>query len=281
MKSLPWRVLLLHAGLVIACLIALYPVLWVLRLAFSEDGTLSLTLSLIPDKPSWRHFSAILGEVDAQGRWIFGRQLLASCLVSTATTMVGLALSVTSAYALSRFSFPGRQGFMGLLLITQMLPGTLMLIPLYSILEKLGLLDSLSGLALVYATTSLPFCVWMLKGYFDTIPKDLEEAAAIDGANDWQIFWRVILPLARPALAVTALFSFLTAWNEFILAATLLNDASRFTLPVALQRHVGEYTTEWGLFAAGAIVVSIPVMALFFYLQKHLVGGLTAGSIKG
>jgi len=121
----------------------------------------------------------------------------------------------------------------------------------------------------------------MLKGYFDTIPRDLEEAAIMDGAGPWTTFWRVILPLARPALAVTALFSFMTAWNEFILAATLMNDESMFTLPVALQRYVGEYQTDWGSFAAGALLVSLPVMLLFYALQKHLVGGLTAGAVKG
>jgi arabinogalactan oligomer/maltooligosaccharide transport system permease protein len=121
----------------------------------------------------------------------------------------------------------------------------------------------------------------MLKGYFDTIPRELEEAAIMDGASPGQVFVKVVLPLARPALAVTALFSFMQAWNEFILAATLLNDAARFTLPVALQRYVGEYKTEWGHFAAGALIISAPVMALFFALQKFLVGGLTAGAVKG
>jgi arabinogalactan oligomer / maltooligosaccharide transport system permease protein len=167
------------------------------------------------------------------------------------------------------------------LLVTQMFPATLMMVPLFSLLKSLGLLDSLTGLVLVYATASLPFCVWMLKGYFDTIPRELEEAAIMDGASHAQVFVRVVLPLARPAVAVTALFSFMTAWNEFILAATLLNDASRFTLPVALQRFVGEYKVEWGKFAAGALIVSAPVMALFFALQRHLVGGLTAGGVKG
>ena len=128
---------------------------------------------------------------------------------------------------------------------------------------------------------TVPFCVWMLKGYFDTIPRDLEEAALLDGATPGQIFRKIVLPLARPAIAVTALFSFMTAWNEFILAATFLDDAARFTLPVALQRFVGEYKTEWGHFAAGALIVSAPVMAVFFALQRHLVSGLTAGGVKG
>jgi arabinogalactan oligomer/maltooligosaccharide transport system permease protein len=121
----------------------------------------------------------------------------------------------------------------------------------------------------------------MMKGYFDTIPKDLEEAAVMDGAGRWTLFFRIVLPLARPAIVVTALFSFMTAWNEFILAATFLSDETAFTLPVALQRYVGDYSTEWGHFAAGAILVSTPVMALFFALQRHLIGGLTAGGVKG
>ena len=121
----------------------------------------------------------------------------------------------------------------------------------------------------------------MLKGYFDTIPKDLEEAAILDGASRWTIFTKIVLPLSRPAIAVTALFSFMTAWNEFILAATFMNRATAYTLPVALQAYVGDRSTEWGLFAAGAVLVSLPVMALFFLLQKELVEGLTAGAVKG
>lgn len=270
-----------HMFLVLACAATLYPVLWVVKLAVSPSESLSLSASPFPSQVTGSHFAAVLGAVDAQGRWLFGRNLLASLAVSSATTVVGLLLAMTAAYALSRFRFPGRQASLQTLLISQMFPATLMLIPLYSILEKLRLLNSLWGLVLVYSTTSLPFCVWMLKGYFDTIPKDLEEAAVMDGATPWQVFVKVVLPLARPALAVTALFSFMTAWNEFILAATLLNEASLFTLPVALQRFVGEYRVEWGHFAAGAVVVSVPVMALFFFLQKHLVGGLTAGGVKG
>lgn len=276
-----WRMFALHAGLSVLCVATLYPVLWVVKLALSPTQTLSLSANPFPETVTLDHFREVLGTTDAQGRWLFGRQLLSSIVVSTATTAVGLTLAVTAAYALSRFRFPGKQSGMQLLLITQMFPAALMMVPLYSILQKLGLLDSLGGLVLVYATSSLPFCVWMLKGYFDTIPRELEEAAIMDGASPRQVFVRIVLPLARPALAVTALFSFMQAWNEFILAATLLNDASRFTLPVALQRYVGEYKTEWGHFAAGALVVSTPVMAVFFALQRSLVGGLTAGAVKG
>jgi arabinogalactan oligomer/maltooligosaccharide transport system permease protein len=271
----------IHAGLMLLCMATLYPVLWVVKMALSPTDSLTLTVNPFPEAITLEHFREVVLGTDSSGRWLFGRQLLASLVVSGATTVVGLALAVSAAYALSRFRFPGKEGGMLTLLITQMFPATLMLVPIYSILQKLHLLDSLTGLVLVYATTALPFCIWNLKGYFDTLPRELEEAAVMDGASPTQVFIRVVLPLARPALAVTALFSFMTAWNEFILAATLLNDPTRFTLPVALQRYVGEYKVEWGKFAAGALVISAPVMALFFALQKHLVGGLTAGGVKG
>lgn len=271
----------LHAGLTVLCALTLYPVLWVVKLAFSKSQGLSLTLNPLPSEWTLSNFAEVMGSSDAQGRWLFGRQLLSSIAVSGATTLVGLSLAVSAAYALSRFRFPGKQAGMQGLLVTQMFPATLMLVPLYSILQTLHLLDSLGGLVLVYATSALPFCVWMMKGYFDTLPRELEEAAVMDGASTLQVFFKVVLPLTKPALAVTALFSFMQAWNEFILAATLLDDQARFTLPVALQRYVGEYKTEWGHFAAGALLISVPVMALFFALQRYLVGGLTAGAVKG
>jgi arabinogalactan oligomer/maltooligosaccharide transport system permease protein len=167
-------------------------------------------------------------------------------------------------------------------LVSQMFPGVLTLIPLYIILVKwLGLGSTRTGLVLVYTTTAIPFCVWMLKGYFDTIPRDLEEAALIDGAGPLTIFRRIVLPLAKPAIAVTALFSFMTGWNEFILAATLMDKESMYTAPVGLRFFVGGFSQQWGYFAAGAIIVSIPIVALFFFLQRYLVSGLTAGSVKG
>jgi arabinogalactan oligomer/maltooligosaccharide transport system permease protein len=268
-----WR----HALLVPITLVTLYPVLWVFKMALTPSDAFELSASPFPDLAlvSLSNFEVLLSS------GLFWRQLLNSLIVSAVTTVVGICLSCTAAYSFSRFEFPGRKAGMVGLLVTQMFPGVLIAIPLYVLLDWTGLLNSLTGLVLCYATTAIPFCVWMLKGYFDTIPKDLEEAAILDGASRWTIFTKIVLPLSRPAIAVTALFSFMTAWNEFILAATFMNRATAYTLPVALQAYVGDRSTEWGLFAAGAVLVSLPVMALFFLLQKELVEGLTAGAVKG
>jgi arabinogalactan oligomer/maltooligosaccharide transport system permease protein len=275
--------LLRQALLLVITVVTLYPVLWVVGIALSSDAGFGGGIWPWPSRETFTtdNFGRVTGATDALGAPVFYRQLANSVIVALATTLVGIGLSTTAAWGFSRFRFPGRELGMQAFLITQMFPGVVMAIPLYLLLDALGLLDSLVGLTLVYATTAVPFCVWMLKGYFDTIPREIEEAAIMDGASQWTIFTRIVLPLARPAVVVTALFSFMTAWNEFILAATFLNDERSVTLPVALQRHVDSFSTDWGAFAAGAVLVSLPVMFLFFLLQKHLVGGLTAGGVKG
>ena len=270
-----------HIVLIGVTVVAIYPVLWVLRMAFTDSQSFAMGLSPIPEHFSMSNFFAVFGHHDLDGTWVFGHQLFNSLIISLATAVVGVSLATSAAYAMSRFRFPGRQLTMTGLLITQMFPGTMMMIPLYILLDKLGLLDQQLGLILVYSTTAIPFCTWSLKGYFDTIPKALEEAAIVDGASRATVFFKIILPLSRPAIAVTGLFAFMTAWNEFILAAKFMNQEVSYTLPVVLQQYVGARSTAWGLFAAGAVVVSVPVMALFFVLQKHLVAGLTTGAVKG
>ncbi len=269
-------------GIIIAFIVfALYPVLWVINLAFSSSTTPEARALPIPHDVTLANFKLVTGWGNSAQSWLFARQVSNSILVSVLTSAVAIAIATPAAYALARFEFVGKQGGLRAMLMTQMFPGVASAVPLYLILDTLHLLDTQSGLILVYAATAVPFAIFQLRGAFLAIPVDLEEAAMVDGATRAQAFWKVALPAARPAIAVTALFAFMSAWNEFILAATFLGRESAYTLPVVLQTYVGEYSANWGAFAAGAILVSVPVMLLFYVAQRQLVSGLTSGGVKG
>ncbi len=280
----------LHIFLVFMLIVTVYPIFWVVTIALSGSQSLAIT-DVAADAPfldrlraviPWPHVFSLENFRALFSQQPYGRWLWNSALVSLATTVLGVFLASTAAYAFSRFRFPGRRAGLMAFLVSQMFPGTLMLIPLFIIVVQwLGLGSTFTGLVLVYTTTAIPFCVWMMKGYFDTIPKELEESALIDGASQATIFFRIVLPLAKPAVAVTALFSFMTAWNEFIQAATFMNKEIKYTAPVGLRFFVGGFSQQWGYFAAGSIIAAIPVVLLFLFLQRFLVSGLTAGAVKG
>jgi arabinogalactan oligomer/maltooligosaccharide transport system permease protein len=200
--------------------------------------------------------------------------------VSTVVTLTGVALASIGGYAFSRFRFVGRQSLLVSILTTQMFPATMLLLPLYILVAQLHLLDTYLGLMIFYTSTALPFCVWQMKGFYDTIPISLEDAARVDGCTRTEVFWRVTLPLAVPGLVITAFFSFMTAWSEYIVAAQVMQVEEMFTLPLGLKSLQTNMSTDWGLYAAAAILVSLPVIIIFLLLSRYLVTGLTLGSVK-
>ncbi|XYH96577.1 sugar ABC transporter permease [Sorangium sp. So ce1128] len=283
-KPSPVESIAVHVALLAAVAFALYPVLWVISIAFSGSRPPVPEVLPIPNQPTLQHLEAVVTtsqKVGGEEIWLFPRQLANSIVVALATAVVGVTIAVPAAYALARFRFLGKERGVRALLATQMFPTVASAIPLYLLLDALGLLNSRTGLVLCYASTAVPFSIFQLRAAFEAIPVDLEEAAMVDGATRFQAFLRVVLPAARPAIAVTALFAIMTAYNEFILAATLLGKEEMFTLPVVLQRYIGEYDAQWERFAAGALLVSLPVMGAFYLVQRHLVAGLTTGGVKG
>jgi arabinogalactan oligomer/maltooligosaccharide transport system permease protein len=207
--------------------------------------------------------------------------MLNSAIVACGTMIVGVLIAASAAYAVSRMRFPGRGKLMYVFLLTQMFPIAVLMVPLYKIMSDLKLLDSYGGLILVYCSTAVPYCAWLLKGYFDTIPLDIDEAGRIDGLSPFGAFWRLIVPLARPGLAVAAFYTFVTAWGEVAFATHFLLSQNKYTLAVGLQTYVSQYNSQWNYMAATAVLIAIPAAALFYVVQKHLVAGLTAGGTKG
>jgi len=253
----------------------IYPVINVFTVSLRPgDKLLSTSLEIIPEGATFQSYVKLFTETDFL-RWLFN-----STFISFVVTLTGVSLASSAGYALSRFKFIGKKSAMLGLMVTQMFPATMLLLPMYIMLMKLGLLNSYIGIVIVYSSTALPFCVWQMKGYYDTIPFSLEEAARIDGCTRWQAFYKIILPLASPAIVITALFSFMSAWSEYIVAAQILQDRSLYTLPIGLKSFQSNLTTEWGLYAAASLVVSIPVVVLFIILSRYLVSGLTLGSVK-
>ncbi|MDC0937163.1 sugar ABC transporter permease [Pirellulales bacterium] len=264
-----------HVVLLAFVAIALWPVLDVVSISLRPGDQLRTTeWQLIPDDWTLDSYRALFTEQP------FLRWLGNSILVSSAVTIMGVALASIGGYAFSRFQFVGRRSMLLAILTTQMFPATMLLLPLYILIAKLGLINTFAGLCVFYVSTALPFCIWQMKGFYDTIPTSLEEAARIDGCTQWEAFSKVILPLAAPGLVITALFSFMTAWSEYIVAAQVLQDREMFTLPLGIKGFQSSLSTQWGLYAAAAILVSIPVVAVFLVLSRYLISGMTLGAVK-
>ena len=211
----------------------------------------------------------------------FARYFLNSLVVALGTTVLSVTLAAFAAYGFTRFFPRGATPFVVFLLFTKMLPETLLIIPYFQLMSSVGLLNSYWSLILAYSSFALPFSVWMLIGFFRSIPRDIDEAAKIDGASYLQTFFLVILPLARPGLVAVALFTFLIAWNSYLWALVLTTDASMHVLSVGVANMVGEYRVEWNELMAAAVIAAVPVMLLFSFLEKHLVNAITSGAVKG
>ena len=275
-KTSPLQYIMIYSALLLAVAWTIYPILRVITISIRPgDNLLTESLAIIPADWSFENYIKLFSD-HPFGTWIWN-----SILVTITVVITGVTLASTAGYALSRFRFPGREASLLSLLVTQMFPATMLLLPLFIMLSSLHLINTYLGLIVIYSSTALPFCVWQMKGYYDTIPYSLEEAARIDGASRFMAFYKIILPLASPALVITALFSFMSAWTEYIVAAQVLWYEEMFTLPIGLKSFQANMTTEWGLYAAGAMIVSIPAIALFLFLTKYLIGGLTLGSVKG
>ncbi len=264
-----------HAVLILFSAIAVYPALNVLSISLRPGNRLRSTdLAIIPADWTLASYVELFTEQPFL-TWLFN-----SLLVSGLVTLTGVALASIAGYAFSRYSFTGRRAMMLAILTTQMFPATMLLLPLYILIARLGLVNTYLGLLVFYTSTALPFCVWQMKGFYDTIPASLEEAARIDGCSRAAAFRRVILPLAAPGLVITALFSFMTAWSEYIVAAQVMQDEAMFTLPLGIKGFQASLSSQWGLYAAASLVVSVPVVVLFLSLSRYLVSGLTLGSVK-
>jgi len=261
---------------------AVFPVVWITSAAFSASNTL-INQRLIPAQFSVRNFHKLLSSPEHP----FALWMWNSVKISGLTTLIVVSLTALAAYSFSRFDYRGRRAVLISLLVSQLFPNLLAIVALFLLLNQVGELvpflglDSSGGLILIYSSGALGFNMWLMKGYFDAIPKELDESARLDGANDVQVLWYIILPLVRPILVIVGLLTFIGTYSDFLLPRIMLSKPHNFTLALGLSNLIsGAYTTEWGTFAAGALIGALPILILFLFLQRQLVGGLSAGATK-
>ncbi|MBI2976058.1 MAG: carbohydrate ABC transporter permease [Chloroflexi bacterium] len=268
--------LLLYALLTTGSLVMVTPFLDMISTAFkSQTYVLEVPPTLIPREPTLQNF------VDAWQSNHFALFFRNSLVVAISTTVLSLLVSAMLAYGLARFEFPGKNLVFYAILLTMMIPSLMLIIPQFMLAKTLGLRNSLTGLVLVYTAMNIPLNTFLLRGFFEELPRELEEAVLIDGGGHFTIFTRMALPLSTPALATVAIFTFLAAWDEFTWALTAIDDATKRTLPVAIATFQGEHLTQWGLVFAASLVAILPVIIVFVTLQRYFVKGLTSGAVRG
>ena len=267
----------LYIALLFFALSALLPYIWILSTAFKNFSEIfTIPIRLIPQHLTLENFKAVIyGQMD------FGQKFINSLIVTTATTLLSLVVSVPCAYALTRFRMKGKRILLQTILVSQMIPIAVLLIPLYILIVKIGLLNTFASLVITNLTFSVPFVVWVLYGFFIGLPISIEESAMIDGCSRLQTLIKIVLPSAAPGLAASSAFTFITAWQEYMFALTFIDSQKKFTLPIALTSYIGQYGTQWGNLMAASLLVTLPVIVLFFGIQTLMVKGLTAGAVKG
>ncbi len=271
-----WFNLSIVVVLCLGAVIALGPMLYMVSTAFKANAFVQeFPPRLLPENPTLDNFTTAFRSAN------FGQSFLNSVLVAGTTTLIVTVLTTMMAYAFARYEFRGKNLIFYSMLGMMMVPGVVLLIPQFILAKNLGLLNSLPGLILVYSAGPLAFNTFLLRGFFESLPRELEESAVIDGANAFTIFWRIMVPLAAPAVSTVAVFAFLGAWDEYILALNFLTDQSKRTLPIAIANFRGVHTTDWGLVFAGSLTAVIPTVLLFIFFQRYFIQGLTSGAVRG
>lgn len=261
-------------------LFSILPMLWMLITSVkSQFAAIQYPPEFIPANPTLEQYYRLLSPTSEVGVQ-FLRYLWNSIFVSTLTTVFGVAVAVPAAYAFARFRFPGRNALFFSVLFRNMFPAVVFLMPLFIMMRWMGLVNTHASLIITYLTFGLPLSIWLLKGFYDNIPVELEQAARIDGCTRFQAFLLVVMPLSAPGIIATAIYSFITAWNEYVYALTFLNSDQKLTLPVGLQRFFTEYATNWPGLMAASFIMSVPVVIMFLVLQKYFVRALTEGAVK-
>jgi ABC-type maltose transport system permease subunit len=262
---------------------SVFPILWVISASISPTGSLA-TQKLIPDNPGWGNYRALL----SSGEFPFWTWFGNSLKIALITDVLSLSITTIAAYAFSRFRFRGRQTMLKAILLIQVFPALLALVATFLMFSQIGDVISFLGLnthaslILVYLGGAMGINIWLMKGFLDTIPRDIDESAMVEGATDWQIFTRLILPLLRPILIVIGILNYIGTYGEFVLARILLKSNEQYTLMVGLQVFAGaQFNQRWGVFAAGALIGGLPIMIIYLALQDQIVGGLTQGAVKG
>jgi multiple sugar transport system permease protein len=268
------RLIEIHIPIALILAFALFPYLWMLLTSLKPAAEASQwPVRYWPSRLTLEHYETLFA------RTSFFGNLWNSFVIAAGATLVGLAAAVPAAYAFSRFRFPGRRLLLVGFLTANMFPVVLLILPIFIVMRQIGLLDTFIGVIAGHATFAIPFSIWMLTSYFGAIPLELDEAATIDGATRLQAIWLVILPVAMPGIVTTAIYIFISSWNEYLFAMMLAGQDVR-TVTVALQLFIGEFSIQWGLLTAGGTLVALPATILFLLIQKRLTGGLTAGAVK-